>query len=805
MKSWLPGVILLLGLAGLLLVLLMDGEGEAPEESAADLPSPTGAPDSADTAAGPGRATASAQGQDEAAIPRREAALEEPAASTGDGGLLIEVRALGSGAPIEGALCRITRGFEEEPLREARTDPEGRAQIAGLSDRRELVLRVSREGFLSDVRQLRSTMQQVRVTLEPGLAVRGQVLDAVSRQPLAGVRITAYAGVFQGSLILGLRSDAQGRFVIPGVPPDRVVTLEAELAGYQPLTEQFPPDRLATGVRLLLGRGARIEGTVFDRAGFSVADARVRLVHFTDPTPGSHVTAHAENRTTTDADGFFRFEGVDVPGVYRLAADSSRAGTGQTERFELKQEGSTERRDLHLGAPAASVLVEVLDPDGSPVEEVRLSISTEAGVPPPRPGSGRPDWDKHFEPEDGRFRYGPLDPGRYLVRADRSGWVGQEAWVDVRPEQESRVTLRFDPGQAVLGTVTDGQGDAVVGIEVQFRAGTDPDEAVDPARTETDAEGRFSLAGLAPEPGELLIGDPFTLGNELLDASFAALLLTDVTPGGPPLEIVLQAAPRIIGRIRPVPERRLVTYEVDLGTIALAGDVTLDASGGFELSISRVDAPFQLVLVPHGGMPFLFEDLVLAPAEVHDLGELQLEAGLTLGGRVTGSDGQPLAEADVEITFERWFWGFDTVTDADGVYRLTNLPRDAGEVSFWKPGYLEVLVEFGAEGPPHHLDAVLERTGALEGQLLDDAGAPRAGVRLLLSEPESERDPFGGTRFFDLVTDEQGRFEDEVVLPGRYFIFELSEDPAGGEPGLVLLGEVAVEEGKLARVVLPAR
>jgi hypothetical protein len=177
----------------------------------------------------------------------------------------VEVVSSPGGLPVAGARVEV-RATDAEARVTAAAITDGRG-VASLTASRAggTLLVVSCRGFVPAHYWLYEDERDTpTILLQPGLAVDGLVTFADTGQPAAGAEVLVF---WPSSVDLHLRSDAVGRFEIPGIEANDPVTVIARVAGYWPAQAKYAADPASPHMQIVIGRGGRCEGRVTDEAG----------------------------------------------------------------------------------------------------------------------------------------------------------------------------------------------------------------------------------------------------------------------------------------------------------------------------------------------------------------------------------------------------------------------------------------------------------------------------------------------------------------------------------------------------------
>jgi protocatechuate 3,4-dioxygenase beta subunit len=249
---------------------------------------------------------------------------------------------------------------------------------------------------------------------------------------------------------------------------------------------------------VVLASGTVVKGRVLDAEGRAVPGAFVRL-RIQLPSRGPFPSSR-RRRTTTDAQGRYRFERLLPVGTGTLDAGTQDAWTPPASAgsadpgFDLEREGPVIERDLVLAAiPRVRGLV--VDAEGRPVAGALVGAEGSdwrgpAGAvrAPPRDISGG----------DGGFALAGMAPGETWTLEARTATLRSEPLPALRiphpPEPAPEVRLVLRPTTSLRGRVSRPDGSALAGTQVVLNP-------ADSARrgsltANTDEEGRFVFDGL---------------------------------------------------------------------------------------------------------------------------------------------------------------------------------------------------------------------------------------------------------------------------------------------------------------------
>lgn len=419
------------------------------------------------------------------------------------------------------------------------SDGAGAFLIGGL-DSGEWSLEVEAEGWPEQSWQtfpiLPGTVTERDVLLESGVLLRGSVVDALTRAPIAGAEISA-SWVFSAVA----RSAADGSFALPMLQPGPWSwEYHVRAPGYGrrsweregALPEQPVIVELSPGRRLI----GRITGDGQPLLGAYVAAAASE--HGAD---GQQIDWLA---TRSGRDGVFQIESLRPDLAHALVA--RHPGFGAVV-YELPPEERL-HSELDLGtidlAPAASFSGRAMDEEGAPVADLQLRL-VGTNRDRDRWSSKRlTDLDFYVErlsartDDLGRYRFTDLAAGSYRLAGMRQSLeVGKAVTVTLETGQHQEdVDLIVAAGLKIHGIVLDPEGKPVAGVRV---FGFNATSREVPALQPTAADGAFVLPGLEPGNYRLEFHPPRNWSDPEQPGALFELSLDEVAAGTENLQVQL--------------------------------------------------------------------------------------------------------------------------------------------------------------------------------------------------------------------------------------------------------------------------
>ncbi|NVB81474.1 MAG: carboxypeptidase regulatory-like domain-containing protein, partial [Kofleriaceae bacterium] len=333
----------------------------------------------------------------------------------------------------------------------------------------------------------------IELRLGAGAVVHGTVKDP-SGAPVPAAEVSV---VVHGYLPWRERrqafTDASGNFSIGGLPPRAVDIVAWHERGASAIVATDLATKRDQQVALTLDLDGTITGTVVDKAGQPIGDAQVIAEPDWSVATADRAAwaVRGVQETVTDQGGAFRFAGLP-DGPYRVRA--ARSGANEAAL------------DLSTGVvtkPNAAPIKVVVTADGRAIGKLQLADGKPVSAFTLRLGNTYP---LPFVTQDGAFSV-PAPAGTYDITVAGPSFVTTNTEVTIAEGKETDVgAITVTAGRSISGRVLDEHGAPVAHATVAAGAlltggGTElyiKGESVAAKDTETDAQGRFVLAGFPP-------------------------------------------------------------------------------------------------------------------------------------------------------------------------------------------------------------------------------------------------------------------------------------------------------------------
>lgn len=540
-----------------------------------------------------------------------------------------------------------------------------------------------------------------------------------------------------------------------------------------------------------------VRGRIQVPPGLAPADIEVRLLPMLSPDDQGALTL--EGRLLPDAaatarpDGRGDFE-LTAPHTGRWSVRISAPGylDRELDLVSLTEPVRLPPVQLEKGDP---VEIRVIDGAGKAVAQAQVAAG---------PTSSRAAWrdaGRVALTDDAGRAVLLRSSGQRSVSAAAAGYL--PARVPVVGGSGASTTIVLHHAARLRGVVRNRAGAPVPDARIRARAllGGDPEGfgialRNPPGQARARADGSFVLSGL-------VAGLHYSVRAEAAGyaGTEAAVVLEKSAREKAGVEIVLSAGSSAFGRVvdsagEPVAGAqlllRLSSASEPSSLPFLAGPDAVEPPGaesrsgtGGELRVDQLTPGTYDLTVRAPGFSTKQMPAIEIAATPTDLGEIALEPGAVLRGRVVSRRGEPIAGATVSAWLQspdgRNALGFGdrgdrgsdatAITSADGAFRLNDLRAGAGfDLTVTRKGYAEKLVP-GVRAPAQQvLEIVIEEAARISGRVLDADRRPLENA-VVAVEPQASLGPgsgsfLGGPEPAGGRTDGSGEFALDDVPPG---------------------------------------
>jgi len=711
-----------------------------------------------------------------------------------------------SGAPMESKPAFFT----------ATADAEGRFAIE-LPDAGPYNLRVEADGLapiiVERVRASEKAPPPGPVYMQAGFAISGKVYDLSKRVPAEGASVRARGSVDHGfsdpdapdRFAPAATTGRDGSFTLTHLAPN-LYRLEALAPGYALVSVPNVTAEAAARepVTIYLEPGLSVGGKVVDQQGKPVAGASVAAGRGVSARlDRGSLMALGSRRTRTDEQGRFRLEGL--PRTDQLYLDARLADESRGRVSLPDPAGRAILPDVEIAIERPSRITgKLLDAAGQPVARAGLRVDFGES------GPGRRRLSSFYVTADdlkigakGDFTVERVPSGTGTIEILPEGFKRHEI-EDARlapGETFDAGTITLDRGHTVRGRVTGEDGKGLAKAEVgSFSFGPG---GFGETEARTDSEGHYLLGGLGEAPVSLTVSLE-GYGREKAE---------QVPPDSEGINFVLRRAGSLTGRVvagdKPVPVTSFSVRASPKTTSGAPFDAFFgedrpfnDSRGRFTLR-GLAAGDYSLEVRAPSFVPAMRDGVKVVAGESVDIGDVTLEAGVSVRGRVVDRDGAPVAGARVSLKPAGMFsirFGAEeqaTLSHLDGRFVLRGLAAGSQSLVAEHPDFARAeattRTEPGVEG--QEVVLTLGKGGRIAGTVRDERGSPQAGVGVMAMIPT---DPM---RSAPVQTDEQGLYAIENLPPGSYMVMTI---PLGGGRGMAVSGvnsqQAEVKEGQTAVV-----
>jgi len=648
-------------------------------------------------------------------------------------------------------------------------------------------LRLSAPGRVTLERSMRpltdsAVLPPVELPADAGLPV--VVLDPAGR-PLAGARAWVRRSLggwnrwrqrqFHPVGRFGV-SDERGRLVLPRLAGEPLV-VQVWAPGLPVAEVTVQPEDESAEIRFAAGLARPLQVRGAD--GEPVAGVIVRL----DATPLA-VSGENGDAEPVLADGA-------AAEVELVAADGRRA----VVRLPAWEPANEEAR--LAGPPLAALTL----PPPRPLAGRVVDATSERAVP------GAVVWIWNLEGEaveaDGRGAFSlPWPVEERTVVAVAPGYRWQTA-KSADLEASEPVVLALAPALRIAGRAVDEAGEPVAAARVRVRQAEDRprvwSSGDELSGVETGVDGGFVLRGVNPgRTYELRVEAEGLVAGEVTAAA-----------GDTDLEVVLATASGVVGRVLdpyggplsgarvrlfPLPEMDSIQVEMVNGERQTDHEVVSGPRGRF--AAGRLAAGiYDLEVLADGWAP-LFRPALEVPEEGDlDLGDLLLDPGATIEGRVIDAEGRSVEGAEVRFHSYVRTTGLSTGvilsgrfplvarSGFDGRFAIEHQPEDRGqELVVSHPSHLDEMV---TAQPGDELVVRLRPAGGVFGRVVSADGAPLPGAHVEVQVEQRSETLQGSsmsTHFTSGRSGEDGTFNVVKVPPGQARVKASATGYAASEP-----------------------
>lgn len=619
----------------------------------------------------------------------------------------------------------------------------------------------------------------VTVQLGPPTILKGRLFDAATGKPIAN-------GDFALDDARRLKVDAEGRFQAPGLSQTHHEAYPL-CPGYERKRILFDTTgRADAKLDLKLFKAGKVIGRVVDDHGKPIPGATVGL-----RTSGSIFSGSALWERCSE-DGRFSYDGKPLGRTGRLAARAPGFLDLEREDVVAMDASNSVQIDFILRPDPTKVLATKVAAKATNRRTVSGTVVSPIGNPV---ASAVVRWDLRVSSDSvpetktdalGTFRLEGVPDSANVLSVMAKGLAPSFPLVDAGGDRQVKVQLKA--GATIRGRVVDESGSAIKGARVVPQISNPKPNwggfvYLDELQGTTDRDGRFTLEGMP----ESAMCDVVAENHSAVRRR--ALSISDESQN----VLTLLGEGAIRGRVvdplgNPVRDFRV---QVGIPKGAKSGEPVGGYFAGYSgtgLAFTRDDGDFTISGLTAGNLHRLTviaegwgageADRVLAQSvgrlKSADAVTIKLAAPHSLRVRVFRAEGKLVEGARVTLIQSEgggsFQWGYsdsswdDSVTarvDAQGWAEFPFLAFGKGIVVVRAKGFSRTKIDWAKN--EEELEVFLEPESRLTGKVLDDAGKPVAGAKIMLS--------WGQGEMMNVPIDEKdGQYLAERLGSGKYML-----------------------------------
>lgn len=711
---------------------------------------------------------------------------------------------------------RQRRDRDEVSFFSAKSDPSGAFLVEAEGDG-PFNIRVDAPGFAPMVlEKVKAGQGSSLVSLKRGISALGSVADLASGAPVPDAEILALSDMDKGfrdpddpkRFATIAKTGRDGSFAFSNLAPGfygfRVIA--ANRASFE-LPEKPIGDAGQKPLIFYLEPGFDVSGRVLDPAGKPAAKMGVRA------QPGRRsISALRMMRgttgplyATTDKDGKFSIHGVPSEGKYTVEVDSKDYAPASVDIPASRAGAGVTGLDVHLEKGVA-LHAKLVDAEQKPVK-TDVEVSMTYRDPKTRRvlrSVERSEKDVHVTPA-GELTLDRLPTGTASLTLSPKGFKDvdkKDIVVGRDPKGTDLGTIALDRGKKITGRVLDDSGKAIQGAKVSASSWGPGSFSGNEAKT--DASGKFTLSGL--EDGSFTV--------QASAKGYGQGSKSEVSPDKEPIDLTLNRAGTLKGRLMfGNPGKPIANFTVEANPKESADTNPAfrmfrmngtskrqsDPKGEFTLE-GLTPGSYTIVAKADGLQDLLKEGVDVRGGETTDVGELTLEAGGVIKGKVVSKpEGLPVAGAAVRVKgaglFDPRNFGGNragsVMTDLAGRFEIRGLPTGQATIIVEPAGLAKAEVSGINISPgsnPDEITVNVGKGGRIEGRVLGPDGRPKSGTMVTAIAGLTE---FSAN--LSAITDDQGKYSIENVAAGTYRVTNISrfgggdddeESDSGGRRGM---------------------